>query len=46
MSQYIWDKASQDLVPIAGLVNINDSISSEDSTWSSKKINYLIEFLY
>ena len=39
MSQYIWDKASQELVPIAGLVNINDSVSSEDSTWSSKKIN-------
>lgn len=39
MSVNIWNEAEQKLVQVSGNVNINDSIISEDSTFSSKKIN-------
>lgn len=39
MSSAIWDATNQKEIPISGLANINDSVISEDSTWSSEKIN-------
>lgn len=39
MSSAIWDATNQKEIPISGLVNINDSVVSEDSTFSSKKIS-------
>ena len=38
MSSNIWDATEQKLVQVSGNVNINDSVISEDSTFSSKKI--------
>lgn len=39
MSVNIWNEAEQKLEQVGGNVNINDSVISEDSTFSSKKIN-------
>lgn len=39
MSVNIWNATEQKLEQVSGNVNINDSITSADSTWSSEKIN-------
>lgn len=39
MSQNIWDAEKQELVKTAGNVNLDDSVVSEESAWSSKKIH-------
>ena len=39
MSSNIWDSTEQKLVQVSGNVNINDSVISEDSTFSSQKIH-------
>lgn len=39
MSVNIWNAEKQEVDKIAGNVNINDGAISENSSWSSKKIN-------
>ncbi|MBQ0111645.1 MAG: hypothetical protein KBT03_00780 [Bacteroidales bacterium] len=39
MSVGIWNAVEQKLEKIAGKVNLNDSSTSEEHTWSSKKIS-------
>lgn len=39
MSQNIWDETNQKLIKTAGNVNLDDSVVSEESTWSSSKIH-------
>lgn len=39
MSSNIWNADEQKLVQVSGNVNINDSVTSADSTWSSEKID-------
>lgn len=39
MSLNIWNAESQELKKVAGQVNINDGVVSENTAWSSKKVN-------